>query len=85
MMFLTEEQELLRQTVRDFAQNELKPRAAKFDEQEFIDKDLLAAMGELGLMGICFPEQYGGTGMDRDQPRLRLHRDNLCCARIPGC
>ena len=40
-MFLTEEQELLQQTVHDFTQNELKPRAAKFDEQEYIDKDVL--------------------------------------------
>jgi butyryl-CoA dehydrogenase len=63
-MFLTEEQELLQQTVRDFAQTEVKPRAAKFDEQEFIDPDVITSMGELGLLGIVFPDKYGGAGMD---------------------
>ena len=79
-MFLTEEQELLRQTVRDFAQNELKPRAAKFDEQEFIDRDLLDAMGELGLMGICFPEQYGGAGMDMLCYAIAVEEISRACA-----
>jgi butyryl-CoA dehydrogenase len=63
-MFLTEEQELLQTTVHDFAQKEVKPRAAKFDDQEFIDPDVIKSMGELGLLGIVFPEKYGGAGMD---------------------
>jgi len=79
-MFLTEEQEMLQRTVRDFAQNELKPRAAKFDQQEFIDDDILKTMGELGLMGICFPEQYGGAGMDTLCYALAVEEISRVCA-----
>jgi alkylation response protein AidB-like acyl-CoA dehydrogenase len=79
-MFLTDEQELLQKTVYDFAQNELKPRAAKFDEQEFIDKDVLEMMGELGLMGVCFPEEYGGAGMDTVCYAIAVEEISRVCA-----
>jgi alkylation response protein AidB-like acyl-CoA dehydrogenase len=79
-MFLTEEQELLQKTVYDFAQNELKPRAAKFDEQEYIDKDILDMMGELGLMGVCFPEEYGGAGMDTVCYAIAVEEISRVCA-----
>jgi alkylation response protein AidB-like acyl-CoA dehydrogenase len=79
-MFLTEEQELLQKTVRDFAQNELKPRAAKFDQQEFIDADVLKAMGELGLLGICFPEKYGGAAMDTVCYAIAVEEISRVCA-----
>ncbi|MFH1862871.1 MAG: acyl-CoA dehydrogenase family protein, partial [bacterium] len=79
-MFLTEEQELLQQTVRDFSQNELKPRAAKFDQQEYIDKDILKTMADLGLMGICFPEEYGGAGMDTLCYAIAVEEISRACA-----
>ncbi len=79
-MFLTEEQELLQQTVHDFAQNELKPRAAKFDEQEYIDKDVLKSMAELGLMGVCFPEEYDGAGMDTVCYAIAVEEISRVCA-----
>lgn len=79
-MFLTEEQELLQQTVRDFAQNELKPRAAKFDQQEYIDEDILKTMAELGLMGVCFPEDYGGAGMDTVCYSIAVEEISRVCA-----
>lgn len=79
-MFLTEEQELLQKTVRDFAQNELKPRASKFDEQESIDADVLKSMAELGLMGICFPEEYGGAGMDTVCYAIAVEEISRVCA-----
>jgi len=79
-MILTEEQELLQKTVRDFAQNELKPRAARFDQQEFIDADVLKTMAELGLMGICFPEKYGGAGMDTVCYAIAVEEISRVCA-----
>lgn len=79
-MFLTEEQELLRQTAYDFAQNELKPRAAKFDQQEFIDEDIIKKMGELGFLGICFPEEYGGAGMDTVCYSIAVEEISRACA-----
>ncbi|MCB9366999.1 MAG: acyl-CoA dehydrogenase [Calditrichaeota bacterium] len=61
---LTEEQKMLRDMVRDFAENKIKPIAAEIDETERFPEEIFAEMGELGLMGIPYPEEYGGAGMD---------------------
>ncbi|HEX5820448.1 MAG TPA: acyl-CoA dehydrogenase family protein, partial [Solirubrobacterales bacterium] len=61
---LTDEQRLLRDTVRDFANQEVKPVAEELDRTKSFPYELVAKMGELGLMGIPFPEQYGGGGAD---------------------
>lgn len=61
---LSEEHEMLRKTVRDFAKNEVEPTAAERDEQERFDRSLYDKMGELGLTGIPWPEEYGGIGSD---------------------
>ncbi|MCX7797894.1 MAG: acyl-CoA dehydrogenase family protein [Melioribacter sp.] len=58
----TEEQNMLRETVRDFVNNEIKPIAAKIDAEEKIPEDLIKKMAELGFLGISFPEEYGGGG-----------------------
>ncbi len=63
-MFLTEEQLMLRKMVHDFAQNEVKPIAAEIDETCRFPEETVKQMGEIGLMGIVFPEEYGGAGMD---------------------
>jgi len=61
---LSDEQRLLRDTVRDFARNEVAPVAEELDRTKAFPYELVAKMGELGLMGIPFPEQYGGGGAD---------------------
>jgi short/branched chain acyl-CoA dehydrogenase len=61
---LSDEQRLLRDTVRDFARQEIAPVAEELDRTKAFPYDLVAKMGELGLMGIPFPEQYGGGGAD---------------------
>jgi butyryl-CoA dehydrogenase len=61
---LTEEQIMIRDTARDFAENELKPGAAERDEQEIYPKDIITKLAELGFLGINTPEEYGGAGMD---------------------
>ncbi|NPD44995.1 MULTISPECIES: acyl-CoA dehydrogenase family protein [unclassified Lentimicrobium] len=61
---LTEEQELIRQTVRDFAEREIKPIAQELDEKEEFSEDLTRKMGELGLFGMYLPEKYGGQELD---------------------
>lgn len=62
---LTEEQNLIRETVRSFAENELAPSAAERDENERFDRELMFdKVAELGLAGIVFPEEYGGAGAD---------------------
>lgn len=59
----TEEQLMLRDMVRDFTKNEIKPIAAEIDANEKIPDELIKQLGELGLLGISFPEEYGGAGM----------------------
>jgi alkylation response protein AidB-like acyl-CoA dehydrogenase len=61
---LTEEHQLIRDTARDFAQNEIAPIAAHFDETGEFPSETIKKMGALGLMGIEVPEEYGGAGMD---------------------
>jgi len=61
---LTDEQRLLRDTVRDFAQHEVAPVAGELDRTKTFPYELVKKMGELGLMGIPFPEEYGGGGAD---------------------
>ncbi len=58
----TEEQQMLRDMVRDFAINELKPIARQIDENEKIPPEIIRKLGELGLLGAAIPEQYGGGG-----------------------
>lgn len=58
----TEEQQMLREMVRDFATNELKPIAHQIDENEKIPAEIIKKLGDLGLLGAAIPEQYGGGG-----------------------
>ncbi|KAB2445506.1 acyl-CoA dehydrogenase AcdA [Bacillus luti] len=61
---LSEEHEMIRKMVRDFAKNEVAPTAAQRDEEERFDRALFDQMAELGLTGIPWPEEYGGIGSD---------------------
>lgn len=61
---LTNEHKMLRDAARDFAQKEIAPIAAEFDESGEFPHQTIKKMGELGFMGIEVPEQYGGSGMD---------------------
>lgn len=61
---LTEEQKLIKNTVRDFAEREIKPIAQKLDENSEFSPDLTKKIGELGLLGMYLPEKYGGQGLD---------------------
>ncbi len=61
---LSEEHEALRATVRDFAEREIAPVAAELDRTKAFPYEIVRALGELGLMGIPFPEEYGGAGAD---------------------
>ncbi|MCK6619579.1 MAG: acyl-CoA dehydrogenase family protein [Calditrichaceae bacterium] len=60
---LTEEQISLRNMVREFAAEEITPHVLEYDETKTFPQHLIGKMGELGLLGIIFPEEYGGAGM----------------------
>ena len=60
----TTEQEILRKSVRDFAEKEIRPIAREMDEKEEFNLETCRAMGELGLFGMVVPPEYGGQGMD---------------------
>ncbi|HEX6973256.1 MAG TPA: acyl-CoA dehydrogenase [Vicinamibacterales bacterium] len=60
---LSDEQELLRQTVREFAEAEMRPHVMEWDESQHFPMELLPKLADLGLMGIQFPEEYGGSAM----------------------
>lgn len=77
---LTEEQEMIRKTVRDFAENEIGPKAAEMDEKEEYDWDLWTKMAELGLTGIPYPEQYEGAEMDNVCYAIAVEELSRVCA-----
>jgi len=61
---LTPEHEMIRQAAREFAQKEIVPIAAEYDESGEFPRETIRAMGEMGLMGVEVPEAYGGAGLD---------------------
>jgi short/branched chain acyl-CoA dehydrogenase len=61
---LGQEHELVRSTVREFAQQRVAPLAEELDREGRFPYDLVAEMAELGLMGMTIPEEYGGGGAD---------------------
>lgn len=61
---LNEEQTMLQKMVREFGEKKVAPGAAERDEKEFFDRQLFNILGDMGLTGICFPEEYGGAGGD---------------------
>jgi alkylation response protein AidB-like acyl-CoA dehydrogenase len=58
-----ENQKMIAQMVRDFAEKEIRPHINKWDEEEYFPVDVMKKMGELGLLGVYIPEEYGGSGM----------------------
>lgn len=61
---LTEEQKMIRTTVRNFAEKEIKPVRAEYDEKEEYPIEILRRLGEMGIMGMAIPPEYGGSGAD---------------------
>lgn len=60
----SEEQNLLRKTVRSFVDKEIIPFIGEWDAEGYFNNDIIKKLAELGFMGVCIPEEYGGSGMD---------------------
>ena len=78
---LTSEQDMLRKTIRDFAEKEIKPVRQKLDEKEEFSYDLVKKMGELGLFGMTISPEYGGGGLDYLSYCIAVEE----LARVDGC
>jgi alkylation response protein AidB-like acyl-CoA dehydrogenase len=77
---LSEEEKLLRRTIRGFAETEIKPGAAARDEAARFPSELIPKMAEIGLMGINIPEPYGGAGLDAVSAAIAIEE----LARVDG-
>lgn len=71
---------MLAKTCRDFADNELRPIAAKIDKEHFYPAEQIKKMGEIGLMGITVPEELGGTGLDYLAYAIAMEEISRGCA-----
>ena len=77
---LTEEQKLLRRSVREFAEAEVKPHAKEIDETGRFPRETFKKAAELGLTGIAVPENYGGAGMDHVSYSIAIEEISRVCA-----
>jgi alkylation response protein AidB-like acyl-CoA dehydrogenase len=75
----TEEQQIIRRTVREFAEKEIAPRARHTDETGEFPVETFRKMGELGLMGLPFPEEYGGAGADSISTAIAIEEVARAC------
>src|SRR5260221_6132476 len=60
---LSEEQLKIKSSIREFAESEIRPHVMEWDEEQHFPEELRPKLAELGLMGVLFPEEYGGAGM----------------------
>ena len=77
---LTEEQQLLRKSVREFAESEVRPLAKELDETGRYPRELFRKAAELGLTGVAFPESQGGAGFDHIAYTIVIEEISRCCA-----
>jgi butyryl-CoA dehydrogenase len=77
---LTEEQKMIRDTAREFAQREVAPKAAELDKTGRWPSEIIEKMAELGFMGMAIPEQYGGAGLDAMSYALAMEEISAACA-----
>jgi butyryl-CoA dehydrogenase len=77
---LSQDHKVLRDSVRDFVEKEIKPIAMQIDEEHMIPDALVAKMGEMGLLGSYLPEEYGGGGMDMLSYAIVVEEVSKACA-----
>lgn len=77
---LTEEQQMIQDMSRSFAQKEVLPKAAELDETSRFPEELVNKMAELGLMGMAVPEEYGGAGFDYISYAIAMEEISRACA-----
>lgn len=81
----TDEQNMFRDTIREFGQNEIDPLVEEYEEKEDFPKELFPKLGEMGFLGITFPEEYGGVGLDKVTDCIFAEEMGRICAGIAMC
>ena len=79
---LNENQKMIAQMVRDFAEKEIRPNMNQWDKDEYFPVETMKKMGELGLLGIYIPEQYGGSGFTYDEYATALMELGKVCGGV---
>jgi butyryl-CoA dehydrogenase len=79
---LTEEQSLLQSSVREFAEERVRPQAAAIDQSGRFPRELFAEAGKLGLAGVCVPAAYGGSEMDTVSYAIVIEEISRACANV---
>src|SRR6185369_11049715 len=77
---LTEDQQLVRDSARDFASREILPKAAEIDKSGRWPGDIVTKMAELGFLGVAIPQEYGGAGLDTLTYALVMEEISAACA-----
>ncbi len=78
----TENQKMISQMVRDFAEKEIRPFVMEWDESQFFPREVFRKMGELGLMGVLVPEEYGGSGMGYNEYISVIEEVSKVCGSV---
>ena len=71
---LSEEQEIVRRTVREFAEGVIGQRVRELDEKQEFPRDIMKQLGEMGFLGVLIPPEYGGAGMSTHDYALIIER-----------
>src|SRR5699024_7734164 len=78
----TEEQMMMQKMVRDFAQEKIAPEIERMEAEDRFPVEIIKQMGELGIMGIPIPEEYGGSGMDFMSYIIAIHEISKVSATV---
>ena len=81
----TEEQNMFKDTIRDFGQKEIEPIVEEYEKKEDFPKELFPKLGEMGFLGIMYPEEYGGVGLDKITDCIFAEEMGRVCAGIAMC
>lgn len=77
---LTDEQKMLKETIAKYAQERIAPLAEKIDKEHYFPEEIVKELGEMGIMGIAYPTEYGGAGMDFVSYFLAVEEISRWCA-----
>ena len=78
----SESEQMIAQMVRDFAEKEIRPHVMEWDEAQYFPRALFNKMGDLGLMGMLVPEQYGGAGLGYFEYKTAIEELAKVCGSI---